>query len=116
MVIASSTRRIADRVATLVLAGAVLTWSSVYLTVGAFFLRPVSTCAGPEDRCTGLVDLGVGLGAWGPAVVSVVMLLAIAWSAARGRPTTWAAGIAVLVVVGLSVLGQALVPLGIVPR
>ncbi|RIX31074.1 hypothetical protein [Amnibacterium setariae] len=116
MAMAAPTRRIADRVLTVVLAGAVLVWSALYATAGQLFLRPVSTCAGPEDRCTGLVDLGVGLGAYGPAVVSVVMLAAIAWSAGRGRPTAGAASIAVLVVIGLTALGQAIVPLGILPR
>jgi hypothetical protein len=108
--------RIADRTATVVLAGGVFARSALYATAGPLFLRPISTCAGPEDRCTGLVDLGVGLGAYGPAVVTVVMLAAIARSASRGRPTAWTAGVAVLVAIGLTAIGQALVPLGIVPR
>lgn len=112
----SSKVRIADRTATVVLAGAVLAWAALYAVAGPLLLRPISTCAGPEERCTGLVDLGVGLGAWGPAVVSVVMLAAIAWSASRGRPTSGAAAIAVLVVIGLTALGQAIIPLGILPR
>jgi hypothetical protein len=108
--------RVADRAATAILAVAVLAWSVLYALLGPLFLRPVSTCAGPEHRCTGLVDLGVGLGSWAPAVVSVVMLASIAWSAGRGRATVPAAALGVVLVLGLQALGQALVPLGVVAR
>lgn len=95
---------------------AVLAWSLLFAVLGQLFLRPVGSCGGPRLRCTGLVDLGAGLASWGPLVASAVMLAAIAWSVSRRRRSWPAAMLAVVAVVGLQALGQALIPLGVVPR
>ena len=108
--------RVADRVTTAVLVLAIVCWSVLYAIAGPLLLRPVSTCGGPDHRCAGMVDLGVGVGSFGPAIVTVALLVVVAWLGARRRATAPAALIGVVVVVVLQVIGQVLVTNGVVAR
>ena len=109
-------RPFVDRLVTWVVLILVLGWSLMYAVLGPLLLRPVSTCAGPSSRCTPAVDVGVGLASWGPLLVAAAALAVLGRQRRRGGPT-WPVAVGGLVlVVALQLLGQALIPLGVVPR
>lgn len=109
-------RPFTDRLVTGVVLVLVVGWSLVYAVVGPLLLRPVSTCAGPSSRCTAAVDAGVGLASWGPLLVAAATL-AVLGRQRRSGGRTWPVAVGGLVLVlALQLLGQAMIPLGVVPR
>ena len=112
-----TTRRpFADRLVTGVVLVLVVGWSLVYAVLGPLLLRPVSTCAGSSSRCTAAVDVGIGLASWGPLVVAAAALAVLGRQRRRGGPTWPVAVCGLVLVVAVQLLGQTLIPLGVVPR
>lgn len=111
-----SIRRAADGVLTVVLTAAMTLIALAMVVYGPLLAMAGDACGDHGYRCSyGWISAGSLVAAFGPAVPTAAVLVAVVVRRRRGRATSPLALVGVAAVCGVVVLGQAIIGWAIVP-